>query len=67
MQALPNKTTLLFASIFLGVAGYDRYLLGYKNWWIKAITLGGLGVWTILDIYKIVTGKMMHASGEIIK
>lgn len=52
-----NKTTLLFAAIFLGTIGYDRYLLGNKYWWVKAITLGGLGIWIAYDIYRIIINK----------
>ncbi|TAH26686.1 MAG: TM2 domain-containing protein [Cytophagales bacterium] len=63
-KPIPNKTTLIFAAIFLGVLGYDRYLLGYKNWWYKAIVMGGLGIWILYDLYLIISNKLHMADGR---
>lgn len=68
MKPLPYKTTVIFAAIFLGVIGYDRYLMGYKNWWIKALTLGGMGAWIWFDLFQIIFGKLKMADGrELLK
>ena len=64
MKATPSKTTVLFASFFLGSLGYDRYMLGYKNWWIKALTIGGLGGWIVYDFFRIATNKLPMADGR---
>lgn len=46
----------LLLSIFLGGLGVDRFYMGYV--WqgiLKLITLGGLGIWSLIDIIMIAT------------
>lgn len=64
MKPTPYRTTVIFAAIFLGALGYDRYMLGYKNWWLKALTIGGLGGWILFDLFQIIVGKMKMADGR---
>lgn len=41
----------LMLAIFLGWFGLDRFYIGrYKAGWLKLFTLGGLGIWWLLDI-----------------
>jgi len=41
----------LLLSIFFGWCGADRfYIHRYKGAWLKLCSLGGLGVWWLLDI-----------------
>jgi len=41
----------LLLAVFLGWFGLDRFYIGrYKAGWLKLITLGGLGIWYLLDI-----------------
>ncbi len=63
-EATPKFVNLLLISFFLGHLGIDRYMMGYKNWWMKTITLGGCGIWSLIDILKIATGKMKMADGR---
>lgn len=47
---LKSPTTLLLVSVFLGMLGIDRFILGQKMLGVlKLITGGGCGIWTIID------------------
>ncbi|PIC38349.1 hypothetical protein B9Z55_010389 [Caenorhabditis nigoni] len=51
-------TTLLY-SIFLGVVAVDRFCLGYSAMAVgKLMTLGGFGIWWIVDIFLLVLGVL---------
>ncbi len=67
MPAEPKRREFLVAlllSIFLGYLGIDRFYLGYIGLGIlKLVTMGGCGVWSIIDIILIATRKMKDADG----
>ncbi len=49
-----NPTTLLIVSIFLGVLGVDRFMLGQTGAGVgKLLTCGGIYVWWLIDIFVI--------------
>ena len=52
-------------SLFLGVFGADRFYLGYTVFGIlKLITFGGFGIWWLVDLIRIGTGKLADADGN---
>ena len=59
--------TALLLSFFLGGFGIDRLYLGYSNWWLKLITLGALGFWTLYDFVMILLNKMPDGNGQPLK
>ena len=45
----------LLLSIFLGILGIDRFYMGYIGLGIlKLITMGGFGIWWLIDLILIV-------------
>ncbi|XP_065829010.1 TM2 domain-containing protein CG11103-like [Oscarella lobularis] len=57
-------TTLLY-SVLLGFLGVDRFCLGHTYTGIgKLVTIGGVGVWWIVDIILIITGVLMPEDGS---
>jgi hypothetical protein len=57
-------TTALILSVLTGGLGIDRFYLGYTGLGIaKLLTLGGCGVWAIIDIVLIATRKLPDANG----
>jgi hypothetical protein len=57
-------TALLF-SIFLGGLGVDRFYLGYTGLGVfKILTLGGLGVWWLIDMILMACNEIKDANGN---
>jgi hypothetical protein len=54
----------LLLSFFLGYFGVDRFYLGDIGWGIlKLITVGGFGIWWVIDLIFIATGKTRDKNG----
>ena len=60
----PKHTTASVLSLLLGWLGIDRFYMGRIGLGIlKLITLGGLGVWWIVDMILVGAGKARDGSG----
>jgi TM2 domain-containing membrane protein YozV len=57
--------TTVLLSFFLGGFGIDRFYLGYTGLGVaKLLTLGGCGVWALIDFILILTGSVKDAEGR---
>ena len=62
---MKSKVVSLILSIFLGELGIDRFYLGYIGTGIlKLITCGGFGIWWLIDLIMIATGKLKPKDGS---
>ena len=64
-NGMKSKVVALILSIFLGELGIDRSYLGYIGTGIlKLITCGGFGIWWLIDLIMIATGKLKPKDGS---
>ena len=59
-----SKTTMILICLFLGGWGIHRLMMGHKNWWLMIITLGGCGIWTLIDLIQIISGNLKMEDGR---
>jgi len=65
MSELKFNWKLFFISFFLGFLGIDRFYVGrIPTGILKLLTLGGFGIWWIIDLFAIASGKFKDASGK---
>jgi hypothetical protein len=59
-----NWMVAVVLSLFLGVFGIDRFYLGYTGIGIaKLVTIGGLGIWALIDCVLIAVRVVPDAAG----
>ena len=57
--------TATLLSLFLGTLGIDRMYLGYVGLGVlKLITLGGCGIWALIDLILIAVGSLPDSEGR---
>ena len=60
-----SKTTALLLCLFLGGIGVHRFYLGYTLFGvIQLFTLGGFGIWTLIDFVRLITGDLKDPQGN---
>ena len=65
-----NKEWLvtLLLCFFLGVLGIHRFYTGHTGTGVvQLLTLGGCGIWALIDFIMILLGKFKDSDGNIIK
>lgn len=60
--------TCLLLCWFLGVFGVHRFYTGHTGLGVlQLLTLGGCGIWSLIDFIIIATGNFKDAEGNVIK
>jgi hypothetical protein len=60
-----SYTTALILSILLGTLGIDRFYLGYTGIGVaKLLTLGGCGIWALVDLILIAMRNVPDSDGR---
>lgn len=63
-----NFVATLLLSFFLGGLGVHRFYVGKIGTGIlMLLTLGGLGIWSLIDFIMIAVGKFTDSEGKVIK
>jgi len=68
MQSDKSGVTVLLLCFFLGGFGVHRFYVGKTGSGLGMLfTLGGLGVWTLVDFIMILTGSFTDVNGAPVK
>lgn len=63
-----NYVAMILLCFFLGSLGVHRFYAGKVGTGVlMLVTLGGLGIWTLIDFIMIVIGNFKDADGNFIK
>lgn len=60
-----SQLIALLLAFFLGGLGIHRFYLGY-TWQgvVQLLTLGGCGIWALIDLIRIITGDLKPKGGD---
>jgi TM2 domain-containing membrane protein YozV len=60
-----SQLVALLLCIFIGGIGIHRFYLGY-TWQgiVQLLTLGGCGIWSLIDLIRIITGDLTPKDGD---
>ena len=63
-----SQVVALILVLLVGGLGIHRFYLGY-TWQgvVQLLTLGGLGIWALIDLIRIVTGDLQPKDGSYTK
>jgi hypothetical protein len=62
-----SQAVIMVLGGFLGVAGIHRFYVGKKaTGFLMFFTLGGLGLWSLIDFFLLVLGKFRDKEGRIL-
>lgn len=65
MQSDKNWLATLLLCLFLGGIGVHRFYVGKVGTGIlQLVTLGGCGIWTLIDLIMIITGNFTDKNGN---
>jgi TM2 domain-containing membrane protein YozV len=60
-----SQVVAFLLCLFFGLIGVHRFYLGYPGIGIlQILTLGGLGIWTLIDLIRIITGDLQPKNGS---
>lgn len=66
LEPQKSRRTTIILSVLLGEFGIDRFYLGYTGLGVlKLLTLGGFGIWWLIDIILVATKNLAPADGSI--
>ena len=65
MEQRKNRIFALLLGVSLGLLGADRFYLGkWRTGLLKAVTIGGLGLWWFIDNALLMVDAMLHTFGR---
>ena len=60
-----SKTIAILLLLFLGGFGVHRFYLGYPGIAVaQIVTLGGLGIWLLIDLISLIRGTLKDSEGK---
>ena len=62
---MKSKLTAILLCLFLGSLGIHRFYLGYTLIGvIQLLTFGGVLIWVIVDLIRLITGSLKDSEGN---